>query len=138
MEGAGEFIAELRSRCQLVLLSDTFEQFAAPLMRKFDYPTLFCNTLTVDKQGRITGYRLRRPDGKRQAVQAFHSMGFRVFAAGDSYNDMSMLQAADAAMLFRAPETIRDEFPGIPAGREYGHLMEEIVNFLESRPESSS
>lgn len=138
LEGAGEFIAELRSRCQLVLLSDTFEQFAAPLMRKLDYPTLFCNTLIVDEQGRITGYRLRRPDGKRQAVQAFHSMGFRVFAAGDSYNDMSMLQAADAAMLFRAPETIRDEFPGIPAGREYGHLMGEIVNFLESRPESSS
>ena len=138
LEGAREFSAELRSRCPMVLLSDTFEQFAAPLMKKLDYPTLFCNTLTVDDEGRITGWRLRREDGKRQAVEGFRSMGFRVFAAGDSYNDVSMLRAADASMLFRAPPAIRDEFPGIPSGDDYGELRAQITGFLAARPESRS
>lgn len=136
LEGAREFSAELRSRCPMVLLSDTFDQFAAPLMRKLDYPTLFCNTLTVDDEGRITGCRLRQGDGKRRAVEGFQSMGFRVFAAGDSYNDVSMLQAADASMLFRAPRTIRDEFPRIPAGDDYRELRAQITDFLGVRPES--
>ena len=137
LEGAVEFTAELRSRFQLVILSDTFEQFAAPLMKKLDRPTLFCNTLIVDDRGRITGYRLRQQDGKRKAVEAFRTMGLRVFAAGDSYNDVTMLQVADRAMLFRAPDTIKAEFPQFAPAESYASLMRGILEFLKVRPAST-
>ena len=130
LEGALEFTRQLRSETQLVILSDTFEQFATPLMRQLDLPTLFCNTLKVDKKDRIIGYTLRQPDGKRKAVEAFKSMGLRVFAAGDSYNDVSMLQAADQGMLFRAPDSIKDEFPQFHAAENHSDLLVGIHEFL--------
>ena len=99
----------LRSRTQLIILSDTFDQFAAPLMKKLGWPTLFCNTLIVDAEDRITGYRLRQQDGKRKAIEAFHSAGFKTMAAGDSYNDLSMIKTADKGLFFRSPKSIQVE-----------------------------
>ena len=134
LEGAYDFTTRLREETQLVILSDTFEQFAAPLLRKLALPTLFCNTLVVEDNGRIAGYRLRQVDGKRKAVEAFRSMGLRVFAAGDSYNDVSMLKAAHQAMLFRAPESIKEEFPAFSAAETHDELLSGILNFLNARP----
>jgi phosphoserine/homoserine phosphotransferase len=134
LDGAFEFTTQLRKESQLVILSDTFEQFASALMRKLDLPTLFCNTLVVEENGRIAGYRLRQADGKRKAVEAFRSMGLRVFAAGDSYNDLSMLKAAHRGMLFRAPDSIKDEFPAFSAAETHSELLMGIRNFLSARP----
>jgi phosphoserine/homoserine phosphotransferase len=134
LDGALEFTRKLRSESQMVILSDTFEQFAAPLMRKLDLPTLFCNTLLVEESGRISGYRLRQTDGKRRAVEAFQNMGLRVFAAGDSYNDISMLKAADRGMLFRAPKAIRMEFPDFNPAETHEDMLSGIHDFLSSRP----
>jgi phosphoserine/homoserine phosphotransferase len=134
LDGAFEFTTQLRKESQLVILSDTFEQFASPLMRKLDLPTLFCNTLVVEENGRIAGYRLRQADGKRKAVEAFRSMGLRVFAAGDSYNDVTMLKAAHRGMLFRAPDSIKDEFPAFSAAETHSDLLTGIRNFLSARP----
>jgi len=134
LEGALEFTRALRSETQLVILSDTFEQFAAPLMRKLELPTLLCNTLEVDGDDRIAGYRLRQSDGKRRAVEGFRGMGLRVFAAGDSYNDVTMLKAADRGMLFRAPATIREEFPEFGAVEDHRELLEGVRDFLRARP----
>ncbi len=138
LEGALDFVREVRVKTQLVILSDTFEQFAAPLMRKLEYPTLFCNTLEIDDNGRIVGYRLRQTDGKRKAVKAFGSMGLRVFAAGDSYNDVAMIEAADCGMFFRAPETIKSRFPEFTAVETHVELLEGITKFLNSRPGDKS
>ena len=132
LEGAVEFAAALRERTQLVILSDTFAQFADPLMKKLNRPTLFCNDLEVAADGRIAGYRLRQKDGKRRAVDAFRSMNVKVFAAGDSYNDLSMIKAADAGALFRAPESVKSENPLIPCFTEYGELLAAIDDFLSS------
>ena len=99
-------------------------------MRKLEYPTLFCNTLEIDDSGRIAGYRLRQNDGKRKAVEAFGCMGLHVFAAGDSYNDVTMIKAADAGMFFRAPETIKDEFPEYPVVDTHAGLLEGIRGFV--------
>src|SRR5688572_23454699 len=104
LEGAVEFLEWLRERHPVVILSDTFEQFSKPLMRQLGFPALFCNSLDIDPDGRISGYRLRQSDGKRRAVVAFHSLGYRVIAAGDSYNDTAMLAEADRGILFRAPD----------------------------------
>ena len=134
LPGASEFLAELREKTQVVLLSDTFEQFASPLMRKLRRPTLFCNTLEVDDGGRIVGYRLRQHDGKRKAVEGFRAMGMRVFAAGDSYNDVSMLKAAHRGMLFMAPDSIRGEFPELQAADDHRGLMAGVDAFLAARP----
>lgn len=134
LDGAKEFTDQLRMESQLVILSDTFEQFAAPLMNKLSLPTLFCNTLVVEDNGRIAGYRLRQADGKRKAVEAFRSMGLRVFAAGDSYNDVTMLKAAHRAMLFRAPDSIKEEFPDFSAAETHSELMAGIRTFLAARP----
>lgn len=130
LEGAFEFASALRERAQLAILSDTFAQFADPLMKKLNRPTLFCNSLVVAEDGRIEGYRLRQKDGKRRAVEAFHSMNLKVFAAGDSYNDLSMISEADAGALFRAPEKVRLEHPGIPCLAGYDELLEAIGAFL--------
>ena len=129
MEGAREFLDELRARTQVVILSDTFEQFGAPLMRQLAMPTLLCHRLVVEDD-RITGYALRMQDQKRHAVNAFRNLNFRVVSAGDSYNDAAMLGAADAGFWFRSPATIREEFPRFPATDTYDELLALIIAAL--------
>ena len=124
LEGAGGFLDWLRELSPVVILSDTFDQFAGPLMRKLGWPALFCNTLEIDGSGRIAGYRLRQSDGKRKAVEALKSLAFRIIAAGDSYNDTTMLGAADAGILFRPPDNVAREFPQFPVTRTYDELRE--------------
>ncbi len=126
LAGAKAFLDTLRARMQVVILSDTFSEFAAPLMGKLGWPTLFSNALVVDSSDMIQDYILRQRDGKRRAVQAFHSIGFDVIAAGDSYNDLSMLSEAKRGILFRAPEAIAREFPQFPLVTTYEALVEEI------------
>ncbi len=123
LDGAIAFIRELRSRTPVIILSDTFTEFAAPLMAKLDWPVLFCNELAIEPDGRISGYRLRQEDGKRRAVEAMQSINLHVIAAGDSYNDLSMLRTADRAALFRAPDAIIAEHPDLPAFRSYDELL---------------
>lgn len=125
LDGAVDFLDALRARTQVILLSDTFAQFAKPLMAQLHWPTIFCHDLVV-VEDRIVGYRLRMPDQKRQAVQAFGDLGYRVVAAGDSYNDTSMLLAADAGFLFRAPEPVKAEFPQLEAFATYAELTAAI------------
>ena len=129
LDGAREFLDELRSRTQVVILSDTFEQFGAPLMRHLGMPTLLCHRLVVEDD-RITGYRLRMADQKRHAVEAFRSLNYRVVASGDSYNDSAMLGAADAGFWFRTPPAIAAEFPQFPATDDYATLLERITSAL--------
>ncbi|MCF7927755.1 MAG: bifunctional phosphoserine phosphatase/homoserine phosphotransferase ThrH [Spirochaetales bacterium] len=131
LEGAYEFLLELRSRTQVIILSDTFEQFAKPLMRSLDWPTLFCNTLKVDSDGAISGYTLRQKDGKRKAVLNLKATGFEVIASGDSYNDLSMLEEADHGVLFRPPESIVLERPEFPVVQNYDEMMREFLRFLD-------
>jgi len=122
LDGAKQFLDALRARTQVLLLSDTFEQFGEPLMRQLDYPTLLCHRLVVDDD-RIVDYRLRMPDQKRCAVRALHGLNYRVIAAGDSYNDTAMLAEADAGFLFHAPDSIKAEFPQFPAIDDYDELL---------------
>ncbi|MDR1971925.1 MAG: bifunctional phosphoserine phosphatase/homoserine phosphotransferase ThrH [Treponema sp.] len=131
LEGAAAFTGALKERTQLVILSDTFEQFAKPLMAKLGYPTLFCNRVVTAPDGTITGYRLRRQEGKKHAVTAFKSMNIKVFAAGDSFNDLKMINEADGGCLFRAPERIRRDYAHIPCVDSYDELLAEIERFLE-------
>ncbi|MDR1284370.1 MAG: bifunctional phosphoserine phosphatase/homoserine phosphotransferase ThrH [Opitutaceae bacterium] len=126
LPGARAFLDELRSFTQLIILSDTFEQFAQPLMRQLNWPTLFCHRLLVGDDDRITGYRLRIPDQKRKAVEALRAMNYRVIAGGDSFNDTTMLAAADAGFLFRAPANVREQFPQFPAFDAYADLLRAI------------
>lgn len=127
LEGAREFVDWLRERFQLVILSDTFYEFSAPLMQQLGWPTLFCHRLLVDDTGRVVDYRLRQADPKRSSVKAFHSLNYRVIAAGDSYNDTTMLEEADAGFLFRAPDNVIAEFPQYPAVTTYDQLREAIT-----------
>lgn len=122
LPGARGFLDALRARTQVVILSDTFEQFAAPLMAQLGMPTVFCHRLVVEND-QIVDYRLRQPDQKRRSVQAFHSLAYRVIAAGDSYNDISMLAEADVGLLFHAPQNVIDEFPQFPAVDDYPDLL---------------
>jgi phosphoserine/homoserine phosphotransferase len=122
LPGANEFLGWLRDRYQVVILSDTFYQFAKPLMRQLGDPTLFCNDLEIDAEGRVAGYRMRQPDGKRCAVQALRSLNFSTIATGDSYNDTAMLSEADAGILYRPPENVVREFPHFPVTRSYDEL----------------
>jgi phosphoserine/homoserine phosphotransferase len=126
LPGARSFLDDLRSRTQVILLSDTFEQFAAPLMVHLGMPTVLCHRLVVEDD-RIVGYRLRQRDQKRRAVQALHALEYRVVAAGDSYNDTAMLAEADAGFLFHAPPNVIAEFPGFPALDDYDELLRAIV-----------
>jgi phosphoserine / homoserine phosphotransferase len=126
LPGAKAFLDDLRARTPVVLLSDTFAEFAGPLMTQLDRPTILCHGLEV-VDDRIVGYRLRMADQKRHAVEAFQSLGYRVLASGDSYNDVSMLLAADAGFLFRAPAQVREEFPQLRAFDDYDELAAVLV-----------
>lgn len=130
LPGACDFLDWMRSQTPVILLSDTFAEFAAPLMAKLGYPTLFCNSLEVDGQGMIVGYQLRIRDGKRAAVLALKQINFRVIAAGDSYNDTTMLAAADQGILFRPPQNVVAEFPQFPVARDYGELKALVMSLV--------
>ncbi len=132
LEGAKEFLDELRSVTQVVILSDTFREFASPLMKKLAWPTIFCNSLVVDDDGNITGYTLRQKDGKRKAIEHLQAMGFRCFAAGDSYNDLTMIKTADSGSLFRAPENILEEYPDLHLSTTYDDFLKTIKEFLNA------
>jgi phosphoserine/homoserine phosphotransferase len=128
LPGAAEALDWLREHFQVVILSDTFYEFAEPFMRKLGWPTLLCHRLEIHPQsGMITDYKIRQPDPKRASVKAFHSLRFRTIATGDSYNDTTMLAEADAGILFRPPQNVIDEFPQFPVAREYGELQAEFA-----------
>jgi phosphoserine / homoserine phosphotransferase len=122
LEGAGAFLDWLRARYEVLILSDTFYEFAAPLMAQLAHPMLWCNSLVVDDAGRVADYRLRLADGKRKAVMALKLLNFEVIAAGDSYNDTTMLDEADRGILFRPPDNVVREFPQFPVARDYNEL----------------
>jgi len=127
LAGAREFLDWLRGYCQVVILSDTYYQFASPLMRQLGFPTLFCNELVVDEAGHVRDYRLRMPDQKRAAVRAFKALNFHTIAAGDSYNDTNMLGEAHAGILFRPPANVIAEFPQFPVTASYDEMRVEIL-----------
>jgi phosphoserine/homoserine phosphotransferase len=130
LDGAKEFLDELRSTCQTVILSDTFEQFAAPLMRKLGMPTLFCNTLEVADDGTITGFHMRCEKSKYTTVKALQSCGYDTIAFGDSFNDIGMIEASKAGFLFRTTEQIKRDFPQYPAYEDYADLLAAIKAVL--------
>jgi len=130
LPGAVEFCEIIREKTQLIILSDTFEQFAKPLMKKLSWPVLFCNSLEIGNDGAITGYKLRQNNGKKEAVKALKSINMKVFAAGDSFNDLAMLHEADDCCLFRAPEAIRKNYSDILCVDTFEALLEKINNFL--------
>ena len=129
LDGAKHFLDELRTLTQVVILSDTFEQFAQPLIRQLNWPTLFCHTLRVTDD-RVTGYQLRLPDQKRRAVAAFKSLNYKVIAAGDSYNDTGMLAEADTGFLIHAPENVKQQFPQFPAVESHAELLTHVLRAL--------
>ncbi len=131
LPGAREFLDELRTFSQVIILSDTFTQFGMPLMAKLNWPTLFCNTLEVGENGEITGYRMRCEKSKLTSVKALQSMGFETIAAGDSYNDLAMIQASKAGFLFKSTEQIKKDYPQIPAFEEFGDLLAAIRNAMD-------
>lgn len=127
LPGAREFIDWLRERFQVIILSDTFYEFSQPLMRQLGFPTLLCHRLEVDSSGRVTDYTLRQKDPKRQSILALQGLYYRIIAAGDSYNDTTMLGQADAGILFKSPQNVIDEFPQFPAVHEYEDLKQEFI-----------
>lgn len=130
MPGAKEFLDELRELTQVIILSDTFTQFAGPLMKKLGMPTIFCNTLEVAENGEITGFRMRIEKSKLSTVKALQSIGFETIAAGDSYNDLGMIQASKAGFLFKSTDKIKADYPELPAFEEYGELLDAIKKSL--------
>ena len=131
LPGAREFLDELRSFTQVIILSDTFEQFAQPLMKKLGWPTLFCNTLEVAPDGMITGFKMRCPQSKLTTVKALQSIGYDTIASGDSFNDLGMIQASKAGFLFRSTEQIKADYPQIPAYEEFGDLLAAIRGAMD-------
>ena len=127
LEGAGDCLEWLRSHFQVVILSDTFYEFAEPFMRKLGWPTLFCHRLAIDEQGRVENYLIRQPDPKRQSVRAFQLLNYRCIATGDSYNDTTMLTQAEAGILFCPPQNVIDEFPQFPVANDYSSLRSEFA-----------
>ena len=130
LPGAREFLDKLRAQTQVIIISDTFTQFASPLMEKLGWPTLFCNTLEVAPDGMITGFRMRIPDSKLNTVRALQSIGFDTIASGDSFNDLAMIQASKAGFLFRTTDQIRKDYPQLPAFETYDELLEGIQKAL--------
>ena len=130
LPGAKEFLDELRSMTQVIIISDTFTQFAAPLMKKLGWPTIFCNSLEVAENGEITGYRMRVENSKYSTVKALQSIGFETIASGDSHNDLGMIKASKAGFLFKSTEQIKKDNPELPAYETYDELMEAIKKAL--------
>ena len=130
MPGAKEFLDELRSMTQVIIISDTFTQFAAPLMKKLGWPTIFCNSLEVAEDGEITGYRMRVENSKYSTVKALQSIGFETIASGDSHNDLGMIKASKAGFLFKSTEQIKKDNPELPAYETYDEIMEAIKKAL--------
>ena len=126
LPGAKDFLDELRAATQVLILSDTFEQFAKPLMEKLNWPTIFCNTLEVADSGEITGYKMRCEKSKLTTVKALQSIGYDTIAAGDSFNDLAMIQASKAGFLFKSTEQIKKDYPELPAYEEFGDLLAAI------------
>ena len=131
LPGAKEFLDELRSRTQVLILSDTFEQFAAPLMKKLGMPTILCNTLEVADNGEITGYRMRCDKSKLTTVKALQSIGYETIARGDSFNDLGMIEASKAGFLFRTTEQLKKDYPQYPAFEEYDELLNAITDVMK-------
>ena len=131
LPGAREFLDALREETQVIILSDTFEQFAKPLMKKLNWPTLFCNTLEVAPDGAITGFRMRCPQSKLTTVKALQSMGYDTIAAGDSFNDLGMIQASKAGFLFKSTAAIKADHPELPAFEEFDDLLRAIKGVLD-------
>ncbi|HNY22257.1 MAG TPA: bifunctional phosphoserine phosphatase/homoserine phosphotransferase ThrH [Treponemataceae bacterium] len=132
LPGAKAFMDAARAKTQVIILSDTFTQFALPLMAKLGYPTLFCNELAIADDGAVTGYTLRQSDGKRKAVAALKSINMKVMASGDSYNDLGMITTADSGALFRAPDGIKAQYPSVPAYESYDDLLAHIDRFIRT------
>ena len=130
--GALEFLNWVRSVTQIIVVSDTFVEFAGPLMQKLGYPTLLCNRLTVAADGLITGYRLRQTDGKKKVADAMRSLNYTVIGIGDSYNDISMLKASNHGILYRPPKNVRREYPGLPVATDFGSLKAMIETILRN------
>ncbi len=131
LPGAKEFMDALRAECQTIILSDTFAEFASPLMKKLGMPTIFCNSLDVDENGTIIGHKMRCPNSKLTTVKALQSIGYDTIASGDSYNDLGMIQASKAGFLFRTTDKIKADYPNLPAFTEYDELLEAIRNQLK-------
>ena len=131
LPGAKEFLDELRQTCQTVILSDTFEEFAKPLMKKLDWPTIFCNRLLADPDGKITGFQMRCEKSKQTTVKALQAMGYDTIATGDSFNDLAMIQASKAGFLFRSTEQIKADHPELPAFEEFSDLLAAIKEALD-------
>ncbi len=132
LPGAKDFLDWLKTEFQVIILSDTFYQFAGPLMAQLGHPTLFCHSLVVDGEGRITDYKLRQNDGKTQAVKALKGLNFKTVAAGDSYNDTGMLKEAHRGILFRPPDNVIREFPQFPVTRDYEEFRTELLSARQS------
>ncbi len=130
LPGAKEFLDELRSLTQVIIISDTFTQFATPLMEKLGWPTIFCNSLEVSESGEITGFKMRIENSKLTTVKALQSIGYETIASGDSYNDLAMIQASKAGFLFRSTDKIKADYPDLPAFEEYGDLLNAIKEQL--------
>ncbi len=133
LDGALEFLDWIRSRTNVIVVSDTFTQFAGPLMKQLRWPTLFCNSLSVAPDGTVTDYHLRQEDGKRKTVEALHSLNYNIIAMGDSYNDITMLKAAEHGILFRPPDNVIAEYPGFPVVTAYDELKPIIGQILDGQ-----
>ena len=131
LPGAREFLDELRSLTQVIIISDTFTQFAQPLMKKLGWPTLFCNTLEVAEDGTITGFKMRIKDSKLSTVRALQSIGYDTIACGDSYNDLAMIQAGKTGFLFRSTDQIKKDYPDLPAFEEYDEFLAALKGALD-------
>lgn len=131
LPGAKEFLDELRATTQVIIISDTFTQFAGPLMKKLGYPTIFCNSLEVAPDGEITGFKMRCENSKLTTVKALQSIGYETIASGDSHNDLAMIQASKAGFLFRSTDKIKADYPEIPAYEEYDELLAAIRNAMK-------
>ena len=132
LPGAKEFLDELRATTQVIILSDTFEEFAQPLMKKLGWPTIFCNSLEVAPSGEITGFQMRCPQSKLTTVKGLQSIGYETIASGDSFNDLGMIQASKGGFLFRTTDQIKKDYPQIPAFEEYDDLLKAIKGVLHS------
>mgnify|MGYP000058716216 CR=1 FL=1 len=132
LDGAVDFLEWLKSQTQLIILSDIFVEFAGPLMKKLGWPTLFCNSLSIDPDGYIAGYNFRLNDGKRKAVLALKNLNYKIIAFGDSYNDITMLKEADTGILFRPPDNVKTEFPELLVSYSYDELRKTIQKILET------